>query len=155
MSATPPHIQDDEPGRRELIARHLRLGWGALLVFLTLGVALEAFHGFKASWYLDPAHETRRLMWTLAHAHGALLGLVHVALAATVAALGRAPGALASRGLTAASILLPVGFFLGGIGVQGGDPGPGVVLAPIGALCLLVAVASTLRAVGATPGGRR
>ena len=58
--------------------RHLRFGWWSLLVFLTLGFTLELLHGFKVGMYLDASNETRRLMWTLAHAHGSLLGLIHV-----------------------------------------------------------------------------
>ena len=61
--------------------RHLRFGWGSLFIFLCLGLTLELFHGFKVSSYLDVSNATRRLMWTLAHAHGALLGLIHIATA--------------------------------------------------------------------------
>src|SRR5262245_50656003 len=68
------------------IGRHRRFGWYALLIFSCLGVALETLHGLKVGWYLDTTNETRRLMWTLAHAHGTLLGLVHIALASSVAA---------------------------------------------------------------------
>ena len=59
-----------------LTRRHLRFGWWTLLLFLSLGLVLEALHAFKASGYLSVAHETRRLMWTLAHAHGTLLGII-------------------------------------------------------------------------------
>src|SRR5207244_5560054 len=58
--------------------RHLRIGWWSLLVFATLGLVLESLHGFKVRAYLDVSNETRRLMWTLGHAHGTLLALVHV-----------------------------------------------------------------------------
>ena len=37
-------------------------------------------------------------------------------------------------------MLLPTGFFLGGIFIYGGDPGLGVLLVPIGGLLLVVAV---------------
>jgi len=56
--------------------RHLRFGWWSLLVFATLGLILESLHGFKVRAYLDVSNETRRLMWTLAHAHGTLLAVV-------------------------------------------------------------------------------
>ena len=46
----------------------------------------------------------------------------------------------ASRCLVAASILLPAGFFLGGFGIHGGDPGLGVLLVPVGAVLLFAAV---------------
>ncbi len=143
--------------------RHLRLGWWSLLVFLLLGLGLELLHGFKVGLYLDVQNETRRLMWTLAHAHGALLGLVHIAFALSVpylpklATLNRAR---ISWCLIGASVLLPGGFFTAGLAVYGGDPGLGIVLVPIGATSLLTAVFLAARASGSaeTPdgtGGRR
>src|SRR5258708_35994227 len=59
--------------------RNLRFGWWSLLVFLSLGAGLEALHGFKIGWYVDVGSETRRLMFTLAHAHGKLPALVNMA----------------------------------------------------------------------------
>jgi len=61
---------DPSPETRALAERHLRFGWWALLGFLTVGLVLEAFHGFKVGLYLDVPNQTRRLMWTLGHAHG-------------------------------------------------------------------------------------
>lgn len=126
--------------------RHLRLGWCTLLVFLTLGIGLEALHGFKVEAYLSVANDTRRLLWRLAHAHGTLLALVHLGFAMTLraAGLGAARGVrLASAALLAASILLPGGFLLGGALLHGGDPGRGILLVPAGAACLFGAVAWT------------
>src|SRR6187401_2755242 len=68
----------------ELARAHLRFGWIALLVFVTLGAVLEALHAWKSVAYLGVGHETRRLMWTLAHAHGVGLGLLHLGFAATL-----------------------------------------------------------------------
>lgn len=133
-----------EPAESEALRRrHLRLGWTALLVFTTLGLTLEALHAFKSPAYLGVGQETRRLMWTLAHAHGIGLSLLQIAFGATVSHLSaaRAPRLLrASTLLTAASWLLPLGFFLGGIATYDGDPGVGVLLAPIGGALLWVAV---------------
>lgn len=129
-----------------LVRRHLSIGWWSILIFLTLGVVLEALHGFKVPWYLSVAHETRRLMLTLGHAHGVLLGLLHVAFAATVRLLdAETPGVLgkASVCLTAATVLLPGGFLLGGFVVYGGDPGRGILLVPIGAAFLFAGVVLT------------
>lgn len=67
--------------REELQRLHLRVGWWSLLVFLTLGLALEALHGFKLGWRLDVSNQTRPLTWTLAHAHGTLLATVNIAFA--------------------------------------------------------------------------
>ncbi|MEZ4289439.1 MAG: hypothetical protein R3E53_02455 [Myxococcota bacterium] len=41
------------------------------------------------------------------------------------------------RALGAGSLLLPGGFLLGGVVVYEGDPGLGVLLAPVGALLVL------------------
>jgi hypothetical protein len=131
--------------------KHLRLGWWSLLVFLTLGIVLEALHGFKVGQYLNPSNATRRLMWTLAHAHGTLLGVVHVIFGLTVRQLpqweARGRG-MASACLTGAGILLPAGFFLGGAVTYSGDPGLGIFLVPPGAFLLLTAVFLTARAAG-------
>ena len=62
---------EQQPAREILFRRHLRVGWWALLVFLSMGIALETLHGFKIGFYLDASNHTRLLLWTLAHAHGA------------------------------------------------------------------------------------
>jgi hypothetical protein len=127
---------------RRLARRHHLLGWWGLLLFLSLGIGLETLHGFKLGFYLDPAHRMRRLLWTLAHAHGTLLALVHLAFALGLGRFGR----WTERRLKLASfflidaLLLPVGFFLGGIGHTEVDPSPGILLVPAGALLLLAAV---------------
>jgi len=134
----------------ETARHHLRFGWFSLLVFLSLGVLLEALHGFKVGFYLDVSQETRRLMWRLAHAHGTLLSLIHLAFAHACAVAPDWPDkrrTLASRCLSAAGVLLPLGFFLGGLFPHSGDPGLGVLLVPIGAVLLFVAV--LLAALGA------
>src|SRR4051812_30811291 len=81
---------------------HLRFGWWSLLVFLALGIVLETLHGFKVGAYLDVSNETRRLMWTLAHAHGTLLSLIHLAFSS---ALLRLPAGN-SRSIRTSSICL-------------------------------------------------
>jgi len=133
---------------------HLRLGWWLLLVFLTLGLVLEFMHGFKIRWYLDVSNETRRLMWRLAHAHGNLLALVHLAFSAGVRlSAGGDPSwrRWASRLLTSGSILLPGGFFLGGLVVHGSDPWIGILLVPVGAFLLLAGVTLAARGLGSSP----
>lgn len=129
-----------------LAGRHLSFGWWTLLVFLTLGIVLEALHAFKVGSYLSVANETRRLMWTLAHAHGALLGLVHLAFAFAVRTIPDWPmksRSIASSTLIGATILMPAGFFLGGVGSKAGDPGLGIVLLPVGAALLVLSVLLT------------
>lgn len=126
----------------QLARRHLRFGWTAILVFAILGLTLETLHGFKIRAYLDVSNDTRRLMWTLAHAHGTLLGAVNVLYALTISAFAEwGRDGLASRGLLAAAVLVPAGFFLGGVNPYGGDPGLGILLVPIGALTLIAGLA--------------
>ena len=128
------------------VRRHLCVGWWTLAVFIALGAVLESLHGFKVAVYLNTSNETRRLLWTLAHAHGTLLGLINVAFACTVALRpGRAVRSLrvASGSLLAGTVLLPAGFFLGGIYISEGDPGLAITLVPPGAALLLVAVVLT------------
>lgn len=133
--------------------RHVRIGWSLLLIFLSMGAFLEVCHAFRVSWYLDVGEpETRRLMWRLAHAHGALLSLVHVAFGLTLTVLPEWPSRklkFTSFVMTAASILIPGGFFLGGAFVHGNsDPGLGVLLVPAGAALFFLAVAITARQSG-------
>jgi hypothetical protein len=134
-----------------LARRHLRLGLWALLLFLTLGGVLEALHGFKAGFLLDVGQEARRLSLRLAHAHGALLGLLHVVFGVLLSsrlAPNERSARRASACLSAALLLLPGGFLLGALFARGGDPGPGVLLVPAGGALLFAGVAFTIRGIG-------
>jgi hypothetical protein len=136
--------------------RHLRFGWWSLLVFATLGLVLESLHGFKVRAYLDVSNETRRLMWTLAHAHGTLLAVVHIVFGLTIRGVPERSAlhqGLISTSLIGASLLLPGGFFLGGVVFYSGDPGLGVLLVPVGAVLLLTAVFLVARSIDSTPSG--
>ena len=136
-----------QPDLSRLVRRHLSFGWWSLLVFLVLGIGLEALHGFKVPWYLNDAYSARRLLWTLAHAHGVLLALINVVFAIGLRTFApESPPTLVSRCLLGASVLVPAGFALGGIDVRGGDPGLGIILLPIGAALLVVAVFLIARA---------
>lgn len=139
--------RSETPGREEgLGLLHRRFGWTALLAWMTVGLVLEMFHGFKLGSYL--LDEVRREMWTLAHFHGALLAVVNLAYVRWAEApnLGDATRRRASRALIAGSVLMPLGFLLGGFFHYEGDPGLGIFLAPIGALALLYTVAVQTRA---------
>jgi hypothetical protein len=121
--------------------RNLRFGWWSLLVFLSLGGVLEVFHGLKMGWYVDVGNDMRRLMFTLAHAHGTALALVNIGAGLTARAT---KGLIARRSVSFsliwAGILFPLGFFLGGVVTYGGDPGLGIWLVPIAALLLFYSV---------------
>lgn len=129
--------------RGRLVRRHLLIGWSGLLLFLSLGIFLEALHGLKINYYLDTRNVTRRLMWTLGHAHGTLFSLIHVAFALSVARVGVASQRrvrMASNGLLGGLLFLPLGFFLGGLKFYEGDPGFGIFLVPVGAVLMFVGV---------------
>jgi hypothetical protein len=135
---------EDQQKRAVYVNRHVRFGWAQLLLFLLLGTVLEAMHGFKVGWYLDAGEETRRLLLTLAHAHGVLLGLVSIVFGTTLSAMPRIPIPairMASPLLLTSSILMPTGFLLGGLVTYGGDPGVGVFLVAPGAALLALSVA--------------
>lgn len=119
-----------------------RLGWSLLALYACTGVALEAAHGWKVSAYLDDA--LARELLRLAHAHGVGLSLVVILFG--VSAAPRLDERLAAHlvhALTAAAILMPLGFALGAIDHPEGDPSVGIVLVPIGALALLYGLLRT------------
>jgi hypothetical protein len=126
---------------------NLRAGFWALLLFGTLGLLLETFHGLKLGFYLDVSNETRRLLWRLCHAHGALLGVVNICYALAARSWPSLRDGLAERALLSALLLMPLGFLLGGAFVQGGDPGASVGLAVAGGVALLVGLGSIARKV--------
>lgn len=129
--------------------RHLRFGWWSLFTWLALGVILETLHGFKIGWYLDVDREMRRLMLTLAHAHGTLLALVNIAAGLTLRAVkGFELAKAASSSLIWGAVLLPAGFLLGGLAIHDGDPGWGVWLVPVGALLMLYGAWSAAQSLG-------
>jgi len=136
----------DMPGSEERLARrHRRFGWTALFAWMCGGLVLELFHGFKLGDYLlDPV---RRELWTLAHFHGALLSVVNLVYVRWAEAPGTSAVARgrASWALIAGSVLMPVGFLLGGLQHYEGDPGFGIFLAPLGALALLYPAAVQMR----------
>lgn len=133
--------------RSRWIRSHLLYGWGGLFLFALLGLVLEGLHAWKVPLYLDAGSETRRLLFRLAHAHGTLLSLLQLGFASTLekmpTRLFPRPLGLASGTLTGALLLLPMGFFLGGVEAVEGDPGSGIFLVPLGALLLLVALGTT------------
>jgi len=134
-----PAVPFRAPDSERAVQRTLSTGWWLLAVSLPLGVTLEALHGLKVEAYL--ASQTRRELWRLAHAHGTLLGILCLVF-----------GALAERHIaprvrrTAAwqlawgAILMPLGFFFGGILNSEGDPSVGIVLVPVGAGLLIAAL---------------
>lgn len=130
-----------------LAKRHAFFGFVGLSLFIVLGLALEAMHAFKTPLYLDVGNESRRLMWRLAHAHGALLSLVNIAYGLVAARFDAAASQLTSRLMLLSLVTVPFGFFAGGITVHGGDPGVAVAFVPMGALALLIGTARAAAAL--------
>ena len=128
------------PDVEALVRRHLAWGWWSLAVFTTFGLLLEAAHGLKLGWYLDVSSATRRLSFTLGHAHGMLLGFVNLAfaLSAPRTKMSAVSASRASWALRAATVLMPLGFISGGLAFYAGDPGLGIVLVPPAAALLVV-----------------
>jgi hypothetical protein len=121
------------------IRKTVRAGWLLLAISLPFGVTLEGLHGFKVQAYL--ASDMRREMWRLAHAHGTLLGILCLVSAALAEA--HIAEAIRPRVLTMirwGAVLMPLGFFLGGVLNSEGDPSLGILLVPVGALLLIVAL---------------
>jgi hypothetical protein len=121
------------------IRKTVRAGWLLLAIALPFGVTLEALHGFKVQSYL--ASDMRREMWRLAHAHGTLLGMLCLVSAALAEA--HIPEAIRARVLAMirwGAVLMPLGFFLGGVLNSEGDPSLGILLVPPGALLLIAAL---------------
>jgi hypothetical protein len=119
----------DDKGAVDYAHRHVRFGWWSLLVFATLGLVLESLHGFKVRAYLDVSNETRRLVWTLAHAHGTLLAMLNIVYGLSVRVVPELTAkrqSIVSPALIAATVLMPAAFFLGGIAFYSGDPGVGI-----------------------------
>lgn len=132
--------------------RARRFGWASLLVWATLGTALEAAHGFKLAAYLND--ELTRMLLRLGHAHG--VGLSLVVLVYGLSAVphlhlvqGRAP--LAGRLLRIAAVTMPLGFALSAFGHPEGDPSVLIALVPLGALSLLLGLSLVVRDVFRAP----
>lgn len=122
-----------------LARNHRRVGWTLLFVALLFGTTVEGLLGFKAAaLLLDPI---RREFWGLAHFHGASLALLNLVYVPWADRLAPSLRQRASASLIAGSLLLPLGFFLGGAVHPEGDPGIGILLVPLGALLLLYPIA--------------
>ena len=142
---------DTKEPESTLSQRHLQFGWWTLLLFLLLGVILEYLLATESESYASDNYATRRLVWRLAHVHGSLIAVLHIAFGLTASLVPTAKQGFrraASTCLMAASILLPGGFFAGGIFFFDGDPGLGIFLVPVGAVTLFVAALLTAMSLG-------
>lgn len=124
--------------------RHLRLSLALTALFLAMGLGLEAMLGLRAQGMLDDP--LRRELWRLGHAHGAILGLLNVALAFALERLAT-PAAWATRirlAALAGALAVGLGFLGGGLWHGPTDPGPLVLAVPAGAILLLSSLGATV-----------
>ncbi len=129
------------------ITTHVLWGVSGLFLYALLGVGLEFLLAYKVPAFVDVASSERRLLFRLAHAHGTLLSLLQLGFAFILtqkktSTIGRRLR-LASGALSAGTLLIPAGFFLGGLDARSGDPGLLVALVPGGAFLLLVGLGLT------------
>lgn len=118
----------------------LAVGWTLVAGSLAFGLLLESFHLAKLPFYLDI--HLRRELWTLAHAHGTLMGTVAAVFALSAGRLvpDAASRDTAARRMTWGAVLVPAGFLGGGIANAEGDPSLAILLVPIGALMAFAAL---------------
>lgn len=129
------------------VSTHLLWGVSGLFFYALLGVALEFLLAYKVPAFVDVENSERRLLFRLAHAHGTLLSLLQLGFAFILTqkkspTIGRRLR-VASGTLSAGTLLIPAGFFLGGLDARSGDPGLLVALVPAGAFLLLVGLGLT------------
>ena len=129
----------------------LRTGLCLLAVSIPLGLTLEALHAMKVQVYLGSA--LRRELWTLAHAHGNLLGILCLVLASLGSRLVPDPARRQrlERLLAVGAVLMPLGFLLGGVLNSEGDPSLGILLVPVGGVFVFVALVLAIRSAAASP----
>ncbi|MFT4541628.1 MAG: hypothetical protein ACI835_004089 [Planctomycetota bacterium] len=128
-----------DANKRPSTRRTVVTGFFLLAVSMPMGLTLESLHALKVQVYLGSV--MRREMWTLAHAHGAMLGILCLVYGSVAERwLSEGVGESTAKLVRFGAIMMPIGFFLGGVGNHEGDPGLFILLVPIGALLLLLAL---------------
>ena len=117
----------------------LRTGYWLLAVSLPFGLTLEALHGFKVRAFMQS--DMRRELFRLAHAHGTMLGILCLVFAVLAERhVAKAARLSIARLVALGAVLMPLGFFLGGVLNSEGDPSLGIALVPVGAILLIAAL---------------
>lgn len=135
MANKPTTALTEADSLQAAIRTQLIIGWSALALFMIGGLLLEALHLFKSAAYFEVA--IRRELWVLAHAHGAVLAIVNLCAGFTLRST-RSPSFGSFWMLRLALVLMPAGFFLGGISPAEADPSLWIVLTPIGAALAII-----------------
>ena len=126
------------------MTREARMLSGAILITMPTiqygGYFLLTSLMDKTSGYMD--NPLRQNFFRAGHAHAGVIVILSL-LCQVLADAATLPAWLlwiARIAVPLAAILIPAGFFLGGVSHSEGDPSPGVLLVPVGALLLFVAI---------------
>jgi hypothetical protein len=117
-------------------------GFLGIVIWMSFGLLLEGFIGFRVSAYMS--NVVRRELFQLAHTHGTLLNIL---LLITVLALNNRLISMNSFPLWVlriGTILMPIGFLLGGIWIRGEEPNSLIFLAPIGGIMVIFGMINAL-----------
>jgi len=120
-------------------------------VWLTIGLVLEGFLGYKTPAYLQD--NVRRELFRLAHAHGTLLSLL---LLVSALACDRFDLNVAKAGqvsLRIGVVVLPLGFLIAGVWHYESDPGLAIWLVPVSAVMVLFGLVTIVLSFRQTKGG--
>lgn len=126
---------NDQEAARPQAAGLVMQGSFCIALFMALGLTLEGLIGMKTPAYLgDPL---RRELFTLAHTHGTLFGLLLLAAGLVVRAWNLQLQPAAATALRIGALLMPLAFLAAGLRHPEGDPGLAIWLAPAGGLLMI------------------
>ncbi|MEP7075006.1 MAG: hypothetical protein ABI878_04280 [Acidobacteriota bacterium] len=115
-----------------------RQGWIGVAFWMSFGLLIEGLIGFRSPSYLsDPV---RRELFRLAHTHGTVLSILLLIVFVYLAKNFIARPVAAIWSLRIGTVLMPVGFLLGGIWHYESDPGVMIFIAPVGGLMVIFGV---------------
>ena len=109
--------------------------WLSIAIWMTFGLLLEGFLGYKIPAYLQD--QQRRELFRLAHTHGAFLGLLLLVAVLATHRFNLTPPRAAQVALRIGTSVVPIGFLLAGIWHYEGDPGLAIWLVPPAALLIV------------------
>jgi hypothetical protein len=117
-----------------------RQGWVGLAFWMSFGLLIEGLIGFRSPAYL--ADPVRRELFRLAHTHGTILSVLLLIALIHLEKGFIGPPAAGLWSLRIGTILMPIGFLLGGVWHYESDPGILILLAPLGGLAVIFGVIS-------------
>ncbi len=124
------------PENHKLIANLILQAWLGVALWMSFGLLMEGFIGYRIPSYFADA--TRRELFRLAHAHGALLSILLFAAAFCADKFPNTPQ-FAIWSLRAGVVLMPLGFLFAGVWHFRDEPGIAIWLVPTSALLIIFA----------------